>query len=421
MPTHWKTLAPTRTADRKSTRPPVLVVNTYAGSLLLAAESLGLDVLGSYEDVGYGTAVQAANFPHLEGLLAGSLATWPRDPDLSEAVVIAHPPCAAFSVQNNGATKGADLAHFACTLRVMRYAFEGRARALLVESVPGALEGGAALRDALAAEYKYGVYHVLQNAATFGLPQWRPRYWAVFLRDPIDDMVFAHTPVVAPCGPFFAAVPPGEHDARLVEWMGWQRKLLRKRGVKPRDVDRLLMAPGRLPHKVARLEGIEPSAAARSHCVDATCPPIASSRSPGWTKGSPFMSHTVYELDKDGPSPSILWDSWWTIDAVPITPAQYKAAGGFPTTYALDKDYRKWLSKGVAPPVAAWILDNVLCTLERDGTVPDGDRVEIIGPGQVADFRVNKAEWARLRDGGDRGRMPTLPPHARPLTSRRQA
>lgn len=378
---------------KKSSRPSVLALNSYAGSLLLAAKALKLDIVGSYEDVGFGLEWQRTNFPHLEGRFASHRDQWPTRPRLDETVVVAHPPCAAFSTQNSkGKTRGADSAHFACTLDVMRYAFEGKAPALLVESVPGALEGGAEYRNALAAQFKYRVFHVLQNAATFGLPQWRPRYWAVFLRsDQAKRLTLAHAPQFAPAGPFFDAVPPGDPDPNLVEWIAYQRKLLKLRKVSDEEIDMLMCSPGRLPHKIRKHLGLELLDACRRYCVDATCPAHKTDRSPGWMKGSPFVSHTVYELDPAGPSPSILWDSWWTRNGVSVTPAQYRAAGGFPTDYKLDMKYRMWLSKGVAPPVAAWLLDQVLRTLE--GKANDGPEVRHADAGEVLDFTLTKKQW----------------------------
>lgn len=417
-----RAIAPTRTAPRRGDRPPVLVINTYAGSLLVAASRLKLDIVGSYEDVGFGLAVQMRNFPELEGLFAGSLATWPSSPNLKDTVVVAHPPCAAFSNQNNSTsskTRGATSDHFACTLRVMRYAFDGKAPALLVESVPGAADGGAGPRDALAEEYGYRVYHVFQNAATFGLTQWRPRYWAVFLRkDQPKELVLGHAPSVVTCGAFFAEVPPGSPDPQLEKYEGYQRRLLKERGLKPREIETLLTSPGRLPHKILRHLGTGSlQEIARRYCVDATCTDKANAGGLGWRKGSPFMSHTVYELPPEGLSPSILWDSWWTVGGVSVTPAQMKVAGGFPRGYLMDAKYRMWISKGVAPPVAEWILDGVLRHLERRAPAPGTQRGA--GPGGTIDFRVTKGEWAKLLEPSASG-FPPMPQYMKPLRRPRQ-
>jgi hypothetical protein len=91
----------------------VLIINSYAGSLTLAAQ--GREVLGSYEDEGYGLEVQRANFPGLT--YKSRRSEWPAQ-DLSGVVVLAHPPCAAFSGQNTSANaRGTDAKKFQCTVK----------------------------------------------------------------------------------------------------------------------------------------------------------------------------------------------------------------------------------------------------------------------------------------------------------------
>ena len=63
---------------------PVLIINTYGGSLLLGARLAGHRVEAVLEDVGYGSEVVAANFPKvpyhatraLSGLSRTFAASW---------------------------------------------------------------------------------------------------------------------------------------------------------------------------------------------------------------------------------------------------------------------------------------------------------------------------------------------------------
>ena len=121
----------------------VVVINSYAGSPTIAATQGGYNILASLEDGGYGLDAQRANFPNLTYV---DNLPWP-EADLTGMMVIAHPPCAAFSAQNNSANKGVDSTHFACTRRVIDYACLHNAAAVMIESVPGALEGARAFYD----------------------------------------------------------------------------------------------------------------------------------------------------------------------------------------------------------------------------------------------------------------------------------
>jgi len=123
----------------------VLIVNSYAGSLTVGASAVGLPIIGSYEDAGFGLAVQRANFPDLDYRWTSD--QWPAQ-SLHNTVVLAHPPCAAFSSQTPARRKGTGSDAFACTKQVLEYAMRGKATAIAAESVQPALEGARAIHVA---------------------------------------------------------------------------------------------------------------------------------------------------------------------------------------------------------------------------------------------------------------------------------
>src|SRR5215472_17685148 len=140
----------------------VLIINSYAGSLTIAATQLGLKIRGSYEDAGFGLRTQRLNFPDLRYV---EVLPWPKD-DLSKTVVIAHPPCAAFSMQNMSQRQhmGVGTDAFEQHEVVMNYALGHGCRALAIESVLGTLAGGRQVHERLAKRYDYQVHRILQNA-----------------------------------------------------------------------------------------------------------------------------------------------------------------------------------------------------------------------------------------------------------------
>ena len=161
-----------------------VTINTYAGSLLLGAKWADVPVDASLEDSDFGVDIQRMNFPDLK--IYRDIRSWPKM-DLREHVVIAHPPCSAFSKQNNSPrARGTDSSAFRCTVNVMMYGMIQKAKVIAIESVPGALEGAWEVHDEYAGKYGYAVYRIMMNYASFGLPQWRPRFWALFVRKDQD-------------------------------------------------------------------------------------------------------------------------------------------------------------------------------------------------------------------------------------------
>jgi site-specific DNA-cytosine methylase len=385
-------LRPTRTlTERKSARPPVLVINTYAGSLLLACRALGVDVVGSYEDAGYGQEWQRRNFPELDGLFASERKTWP-DARLEGTVVIAHPPCAAFSVQRGGAkgNAGVDSSHFACTVEVCEYAMGLGCEALAIESVQGALEGARHIHDAMATRYGYQVYRILQNAATFGVPQWRPRFWVIFVKDGYSPFLpLHHVPRAATVRETLEDEDPGDEDPRL-RTNGQREYLLTEKDLDVETVDRIMATPGKLCSTIRR--ELELTDAVQNVSGEYCLRPSSAKKDGKWRMGV-WISETLVVLEPDGFCPTILHNSWFSYKGRAVTPDEYKALMGFPREYVLDAKYRQWLSKGVCPPVAEWVLDQVLRKVEG-AEVTSG--AMIVPAGEVADLQIDKPAWRAL-------------------------
>jgi hypothetical protein len=93
--------------------------------------------------------------------------------------------------------------------------------------------------------------------------------------------------------------------------------------------------------------------------------------------------------------------SHWWYQGRPLTKPEYLALAGFPTEYQIEKprDTTAYLSRGVAPPVASWILGEVERNLNGDLPVQQAytDQVAILKPDETADFRVRKADLKQMK------------------------
>ncbi len=339
-------------------KPDVLIINSYAGSLVVAAKAAGLKIRGSYEDSGYGIDLQQANFPDLD--YRETRDQWPERQDLRDTIVLAHPPCAAFSAQNNSPSKrGKDAPKFQCTLDVINYAMTNRALALCVESVPGALEGAREVHDAFAKEHGYQLFRVMQNAVTFGVPQWRPRFWAIFVRKGAlkqGRFTYHHEPERTTVKDILDARGPAVEvlERKLAEQV---RRL--KDDFGPKLAHNLVrgeygygMLPALLRRKL-RSDGKKVGSqleVARKHCV--------------WGF---YMSQTMRVLDPRSHAFTILGISWWTVNGRNLTQREWKRLMGFPADYAVPErrvpQLRFYLSRGVCPPVARWIAETTIANV----------------------------------------------------------
>lgn len=376
-----------------------LVLNTYAGSLLLGANALqGARIVGSYEDCGFGAWVTKANrarfteaTPDFEFI--DHIKRWP-DQDLTDVNVLAHPPCAAFSNQNRSASKrGTETEAFDCTRKVLAYAMTNNAASVSVESVMGALTGAWDVYDHMAGAGGYHVFRILQNSILFGVPQFRERCWHVLVRkDLLDAMTWRLSPRLTSVGATVDHLLPGtELDApkrldKYVNLLGagpcicgashnFDLDEVRRVALAHLDGHRRQGFGVRL---APFFPGEEPSSICRKHV----------SR---FTSGQPSI------LAEGGWAPVLLGTSFWIYRGKPLPAEAYKAIMGFPTDYDVPdhKGYglRTMLSKGVCPPVATWILDNVRVNLgypSGSSFITPGGYEKIVTPGHIASFRPGR-------------------------------
>jgi len=398
-----------------------LVINTYGGSLLLGARALNLEIIGSYEDTGFGLSIQQANFPELE--FRAMRKDWPTQ-NLSEVFVIAHPPCSAFSVQNvNQAKKGVDSAAFACTRSVLQYAVDNKAVGIAIESVVGALAGAWRVHQHYADTYGYSLYRVLESGAMFGA-QWRDRFWVVYIKK--------------------GAAPELMPWTLYPRWQTVREIVGELSGPSPAGLDHELeklrakfaVQAGCTPEELEKIFGPNPE---EMCSVDDRLWRLKFPNENRWdvckryvTK---FASSAMVMLDPNGLCPVLLGSSWWYMDSRNLSETAYKQLMGFPDNYIFPEgtarkdnyraDMRTYLSKGVMPPIASWVLENSLkhlraipeCPRSSHGSHSDPDnsgmciycalvldpepheapyRLEIM-PDMIADFRIRKKTWGEAR------------------------
>lgn len=365
----------------------VLSINTYGGSLLLGARAGDHEIVGSLEDGGYGSDLQEDNFPDVE-----IVRSYPwGDRDLRETVVIAHPPCAAFSNQNQGnpARRGTDAPKFKCTEHVLDYAMRNKAPAIAIESVPGALKGAEEVHKQFATEYRYNLYRVTQNACQFGLAQWRPRFWAIWVKASMAPPAFVtwlpRVPnrfmhEVMAVGGRQTLIPNVERDT------GKQVEVLRREA--PSVADEILEGAygyGLIDHVAERVvqTGLERKDIQARFSIK---------------RG--FASHHMRLLDPLGYSCTIMSDSWLYCGRT-LCIEEYCDIMGFPRDYywgRYQNRFREYLSRGVCPPVAKWILELIQFNLYElpefrksypgmsiDAEFDINQKLEIQG-GQIADY-----------------------------------
>jgi hypothetical protein len=158
----------------------VLCLHSGAGGQLIAALFLGYPVVGSYEPVKPAALkLQRVNFPQVH-----YSTEWPSFEDLHGTIVLAR---CAYSRQ-----KPTMLTY----KRTMVCALQAQCDALAIESKPSTMEGLRLLHDNAGARWGYHVYRIRTNYCTHYLPQWRPRFWIVFMRKDLrDNFVVHHLPL----------------------------------------------------------------------------------------------------------------------------------------------------------------------------------------------------------------------------------
>lgn len=378
----------------------VLTINTYAGSLLQAAQNLGCEIVASLEDHGFGQGVARANFPDVSH--AEKLSMWPTAVNLSETIVLAHPPCSAFSVQNVVPTaRGVDSKAFECTKRALDYAMERDALAIAVESVMGALPGAWQFHQQKADENGYHLYRILQNGCMFGC-QWRERFWAVFVRRGAGRRALKLTltprfqTVQEVINGFETGPSAGNQDVLLARQ---KARLVNEAHLTPDEMRYLFEPP---PH--------HPTKALGSILYEYKF------KRPGDTVEDKtyvfekyvgtFTSGTMVYLDPRGLAPVLMGGSFWYVNGRCMTETGFKRIMGYPADYVFPverRNYRNqlrmYLSKGVMPPVAEWILEQLTLHLGWTGQKRRSrdDHLEAyqleIDPNLIADFRIKKQDW----------------------------
>jgi site-specific DNA-cytosine methylase len=339
---------------------------------VIAARDAGCDVVGSYEDDGYGLDAQRLNFPDLS--YAGRRQHWPDD-DLRGVVVIAHPPCAGFSTQNRTANRGTASTAFKQTEEVLDYALSRDADAVLVESVVPTMAGAAAIHDVFARHYGYRLYRVLQNAVTFGVPQWRPRFWAVFVREGLlpARVWFHHEPHRRTIADILT---DGGRPIRAVAGLIDRQRAAIRAEYGDAEAAALLNGDrgcGRLPKVIARRLGIRQMDA---ETMKRVCL-------------STFSTNHVRILDPNGTAPVLLHYAQWVCRGRPLSRLEYQRVMGYPDDYRFPRDdTRTLLSKGVCPPVAAWLLDQVLAWIEQ--RTPPLLGIAWAEPGSIVDLQPRR-------------------------------
>lgn len=360
-----------------NTKLDALIINSYAGSLVLGAKSAGLKIRGSYEDCGFGLPIQKLNFPELKYV---EQLPWPKD-NLGGTIVIAHPPCAAFSNQNNSPSrKGLDTDAFKCHRDVMDYALGNRCAALAIESVPGALKAQAEYGK-YARKYKYTHYFVYLNSASFGVPQWRPRVWMLFLRD-LPRLVVNPPWEWKTVGDILQT--PAEYEEALasgIEPNVMTKKLLDYFGKKFKgagfDFEGFLKYEniGSFVPAVAEYLNLEKTREAIDQATG--------------TSGL-FGVRLPRKMDLNWFSPVVLDDSFFFAGGRPMTQIEYQRIMGFPDDFKwpenLARKFTMYLSKGVAPPVASWIAKTLVMNCERTVSLSPA-RTQVGAPGEVLDIR----------------------------------
>ncbi len=385
-----------------------LIINTYAGSLLLGANAIpGAKIIGSYEDVGFGAQMPKANralFSELDPSFefVDHLKNWPAQ-DLTETVVIAHPPCAAFSQQNTSAVKrGVNTDAFECTRKVLRYAMSNCALAIGIESVPGALAGAWDTYDEMAEKGGYYVYRIMKNSLLFGVPQFRERFWAVLIRKGAADPRFTWH-----CSPQIRNISQTVDHLLPGTPVGRNNKGETLDDAVSEFVRQLTLDGG--PCRCGTNHGFDEQAlrtvglahqtghkrAGFSRLITPQFFPSEDHKKVCRLHVSPFTSGQPSVLAEGGFAPVLLGSSLWIYRGKAMPEEGYKAIMGFPPDYIFPDGYsrhhiRTFLSKGVCPPVATWILANVRTHLgqaTRVETNQPGLHDKTIEPGRIASFR----------------------------------
>lgn len=378
----------------------VLSINTYGGSLLLGAQALGAEIVGSYEDAAFGLGIQQHNFPTLE--FRATRRDWPVQ-DLSETVVIAHPPCSAFSVQNCSPTaRGVNSDAFDCTKTVLQYAVDNNALAITVESVMGALGGAWEVHQSYADRYNYNLYRIVENGCMFGC-QWRERFWVLYVKKGAtsDQLHLTITPTYRTVSEVVSGFEGGDSAGNQDVLLERQRvRLLEQAHLTPAEMS-YLFDPQDPPH---------PTKALGTVLYEYKFKTPESTSMDKWDVFQRyiggFASGTMVYLDPNGLAPVLMGGSHWYYNGRNMSESGFKRIMGFPGDYVFPatprnfkSQMRMYLSKGVMPPISRWILEMTAKHLGINGlnfvhdATTSGSYSLEVEPNHIADFRISKQAW----------------------------
>lgn len=372
-----------------------LVINSYAGSITIGAKQIGADIVASMEDDNFFLDVQKRNYPELRYVEHRS--QWPSQ-DLSDTVVIGHPPCSGFSLANSSrAARGVNSNAFACTKDLLKYAMTNKAKVVAIESVMGALGGAWHVHQHFADAYGYNLYRIVENGIMFS-PQWRERFWAVWVKRDVAPPVMSVT-----------LQPRWQTVGEVLE--GYEE------GPPPGNLDLML------ERQRAKLrDGFALSDSEMSYYFDAQDPPhptisldrlVWQQRLQELTSQDRwdivrehvegFNSSGMTYLGPDGYAPTVMAGSFWYYRGRTVSEDGYKRIAGFPVNYVFPespKNYRKnmrtGLSKGVIPAIARWVLEIIGRHLGETGLNYQHDETGYqlkVEPNDIADFRIGKVAW----------------------------
>jgi site-specific DNA-cytosine methylase len=334
--------------------------------LQIGARRAQMRVVRSIEDCGFGIQAQKLNWPEVEYV---DQHPWDNMP-LRDKLVIAHPPCAAFSNQNQSADKrGTTAASFQCHRDVMNYAMGNRCYALAIESVPGALKFAHQEYADFARRWGYKHVFLMLNAVSFGVPQWRPRFWALFFDEALvgDRFNAWFTPKYVPLESVLLM-----DERALVPHAATRKAVDKLRGHVPR-YDEFIASEtiGGFLDQYQKFSGTDMS----------DWPKVKEVVGPGWN-----ATGLPRKLNPMGFAPVVFHNSFWYAYNRPLTQLEYVRIMGFPDDYKwpekMDKDFRMYLSKGVVPHVAEWILTQMWANVNAHGR---------------ADF-TQSADWGSVLD-----------------------
>lgn len=358
-----------------------LIINTYAGSLLLGAKAAKANIIATMEDTGFGSDLQALNFPKIPRY--EKRADWPekfstawRDID-----VVAHPPCSAFSPMNysnqKSLTRGTGTSAFACHQEVIDYALAHKARTLTIESVTGAYEGAHEVYEENALKYGYRVNYIMINSVSCGVPQWRERVWVVYHRLPKQQT-------------FRVSMQPNYTTVKSIIdtkgasadfILGGENAQMRKSWNSLRKSVKSSWPTGNVVAVLSKVHSIS-----RDEAIDKF-------------NFFSYMNANPVLLDRDGFTPVVLQGGILCDGGRVLTVEEHCAVMGFPCDYKWGnklRQFRMYLSKGVCPPVATWIMQMV----DKNASGWTGKHThEESDFGGVIDLRIKKQEALALANG----------------------